>query len=281
MIEIEQLYNLNRYANIQTFRFGDKTIVLYDDHRCILTVLFEARRIGATDDGTNLIFFDRHDDARSIMSAAYDRIQKFQEIGVSNVSCREFKEFVEFDIREFDDDWVRVAMELGLINDVVNVGNEENTNIDGLVNNIYTTLDGKTHKAYCIDHLSESCKPCGLLTDRNNSDPKYSEVQKIFGYNPDGIWSYNPCNYVLDFDLDCFTTMCHNRRYAWPERIFKDEYANESSSAYLMAILVRNANLITICREPDYCGGIGESNKILEYLDKYMFEGHLGTSLIQ
>jgi len=35
--------------------------------------------------------------------------------------------------------------------------------------------------------------------------------------------------------------------------------------------------LITISREPGCCGGMGESNKILQYIDRYWFKGALKT----
>lgn len=41
--------------------------------------------------------------------------------------------------------------------------------------------------------------------------------------------------------------------------------------------LISRSQFITICREPKCCGGPGESNKILGYLDKYFFNGSLRT----
>ena len=41
MIEITRLHELNQYANFDTFSYRNKAIILYDDHRCILTALYE------------------------------------------------------------------------------------------------------------------------------------------------------------------------------------------------------------------------------------------------
>lgn len=41
--------------------------------------------------------------------------------------------------------------------------------------------------------------------------------------------------------------------------------------------LINRCGVITISREHGSCGGIGESYKILKYLDKYLFEGCIGT----
>lgn len=47
-----------------------------------------------------------------------------------------------------------------------------------------------------------------------------------------------------------------------------------------MESLLNRASVITICREPECCGGIGEANKILSYLDRYFFDGALRTEPI-
>lgn len=275
MLPITELSHLSQYANFTTFRFRDRTIVLYDDHRCILTVLFEARRLGIIDSETNLIFFDRHDDARKIMPDAMDKVRALISTGLEDVTQRDFNNFVEFDIREEDDDWVNVAMELGLINNVVNIGNDENDNIDSLKNNTYTTVEGIGHQAYCIPHLMDAMAFQGILTDRCRKEPKFRTVQEIFGLGDN--YDYQPRNFVLDFDLDCFTTLCQGQRYGWPKSIFVREYIENYDANRILSILVNKSKFITICREPDFCGGIGESNRILSYLDRYFFEGCIGT----
>ena len=86
--------------------------------------------------------------------------------------------------------------------------------------------------------------------------------------------------FVLDFDLDCFTTECREKTYAWPEDIFRKEYIESYNVRFFMENLLDRASFITICREPDCCGGIGEANKILNYLDRYFFDGALSTEPI-
>ena len=82
---------------------------------------------------------------------------------------------------------------------------------------------------------------------------------------------------VLDFDLDCFTTECENNVYAWPEAIFREKYYDNEEVRHFMHKLINRSTIITICREPTCCGGLGESNKILGYLDCYFFDGCLDT----
>lgn len=283
MIEITELHNLNQYANFDTFSYRDKTIILYDDHRCLLTVLYEAQRLGIIDNETNLVTFDRHDDARPIYEN-WELISKFTKIGIDKISQRDFKNFVEFDIREFDDDWVCVGMELGLINNIVNVGNVDGTNIDNWVNRIYIDMLGRKHLGQVINHIpDELSRIGGALGDRVRYND-FKIVRDVLGYNLPGTqdgFADTETNYVLDFDLDCFTADCQGRTFAWPEPIFQDIYGyGDNGAGYIMQDVIKRARFITICREPSYCGGIGESNKILAYLDKYFFHDSLGTKSI-
>lgn len=59
-----------------------------------------------------------------------------------------------------------------------------------------------------------------------------------------------------------------------------DKYVGDFKVHTVMNRLITEATLITICREPSCCGGIGESNKILSYLDKYFFNEGLQTQPI-
>lgn len=194
------------------------------------------------------------------------------------MSSRDFKNFVEYDISENDDDWARVAFELNLIHNIVNIGNIENSNIMDFANHIYKSSSGTEHKAYVIGHIFDELNTHGGSLGDMALYQENKDLHEIFGYNLIGGEGFSDDfqEFVLDFDLDCFTTNCQDKVYAWPESIFVKEYNNETSG-YFMYRLIQRAKFITICREPSYCGGIGESNKILSYLDKYFFRGCIGT----
>lgn len=282
MIDIKNLYNLSQYANFETFRLGEKIIIIYDDHRCVLTALFEAKKLGVIDDFTNLITFDLHDDAKPIHQETNILLDKWLEFGLSEISSRDFKNFIEYDISEYDDDWVNVGLELGLINNIINIGCEENSNIREWENNTYTSKSGKKHYGFVLGHLKDELNRHGgnigdVAIKRNDT------IRDILGYSHDSVYPSisNESNFVLDFDLDCFSTMCMGKRFAWPEDIFLKEYNPNSESGYIMNEFIRHSKFITICKEPFYCGGIGEANKILEYLDRYFFHGCLGTRQIK
>ena len=66
------IYQLSYFANISIFHYpnslrrdeDDRRIVLYDDHRTLLNVLYVSMHEGLfSDTVTNVVSFDRHDDA--------------------------------------------------------------------------------------------------------------------------------------------------------------------------------------------------------------------------
>lgn len=282
MIDIKYLSDISQFANFETYNLGNKEIIVYDDHRCILTALFEARKLGIIDKSTNLITFDRHDDARPIHPDTDKLLDKWVDADLSEISSRDFKSFVEFDISERDDDWVNVGMELGLINNVVNIGCDENFNIQEWHNSTYADKVGRNHLGFVIGHLRDALnRHGGSIADvaKKSND----RLRAVIGYNIESLYPslQDDVDFVLDFDLDCFTTECMGKRFAWPESIFLKEYAPDSAAGYFMHDMISKSKFITICREPSFCGGIGEADKILGYLDRFFLHGCLGSSPIK
>lgn len=274
-------YNIAHRANIEMFHYRDKHIFLYDDHRTILNVLFEASKIVEDKRIPNLIYFDKHDDAcqskpKSVL------LEKMGRNSFEEVTSKDFWSFVEFDLGVNDDDWLLTGMELGLINNAVVIGQSENDNIITMPNNTYISEDNIEHKLFAIPHLKYSISNRGCIGDSCIKDPKDNIIRSIFQYNTDKYREFEDEIYpfILDFDLDCFTTDCNDKVYAWPEKIFANEFDTYNGCGYFLWDLINRSQFITICREPECCGGIGESNKILGYLDKYIFNGSLGTEPI-
>lgn len=269
-------HGLSARANYSTYTLENgrskATILLYDDHRCILNVLNEFRKTctetnrahGLSGDYQvpDLVFFDRHDDAK-ILSG--DIIEKIKNLDKNDE--RKFWNFVEFDASLLDDDWVCLAMELNLINNVVVFGNKENDNIakmpkmelpagrspsNSKPSSQYVDCFGRTHTLFSFN----DCFDLNDVLEKSNSD-----IEKIVSGSGD---SY--C--VLDFDLDCFS----DGKVSWGEERMKEFCLSQQ-----LKDLVDFAPVITICREPNCCGGLYQSNKILEYLDKYLFDGSIGA----
>lgn len=60
---MEDLYKLSYRTNVNVYSSGGKNFVIYDDHRTLLNVIFEAHKSCCFTKIPNLIFFDFHDDA--------------------------------------------------------------------------------------------------------------------------------------------------------------------------------------------------------------------------
>ena len=271
----DKLYELSGRMNINAYTFHDKHIILYDDHRTLLNVLFEAKRLGTLPQTPNLIYFDLHDDA----CASQPKSLLLERIGVKELSeatSKLFWSFVEFDLGILDDDWLLTGMELGLIGNAILIGQEENCNIQDL-HGRYVTEDKVGHELFSIPHLKYSLDSRGCLGDHIIKEPYYQNVRDIMQFHNGRFDEGEIKPFVLDFDLDCFTTECREKTYAWPEDIFRMEYDESYEVRRFMETLLSRASFITICRAPGCCGGIGESNKILSCLDRYFFDGALGT----
>lgn len=286
MQPITSIYSLSYHTNIEVHHFHDKYIVLYDDHRCILNALFEAKKLKLFNMPPNIIFFDRHDDACNPDIRKQELFEQWNVERIEDVSSKDFWSFVEFDLNVLDDDWLLAGMELGLISHAVVIGQYENANMRSK-DHKYKSTDGVVHEMYNIPHLNHSIDSRGCLGDSIIKQPYYENIRDIFEYNQPPYGRYDKFSkeatkpFVLDFDLDCFTTDCEGNTYAWPEAIFKEKYFDNNNVQYFMQRLIDRSSFITICREHECCGGLGESNKILGYLDKYFFEGWLNTSPIR
>lgn len=245
------LYSLSQRANIQVRNFiiQDKSIsvVIYDDHRTLLNVLYFLRMKDLLNESANLIFFDYHDDALQTKNSA---LKKLRRISISENRFRDFWDIVEFDLSHEDDDWLWAGMDYGLIKHAFRVAGKEDTNIKPL------------NEAFKGKHTMEACE-WGDIKGFVDEYAKLTEDKRI--------------PFVLDFDLDCFSTdeNPNGRQQAWSDSDFKNHFEKDSVTVNAIKELIYNAEIITICREPGCCGGIGESNKILHCLDQYLFEEKL------
>lgn len=264
------MQELNNRANVQTFSFVDKDIILYDDHRYILNVIFHAMKKGYIQNPPDLVFFDEHDDFAKIGKTKQSIIKDLNVQNIIDISEQEFYKFVEFHTGRDDGDWLRYAVELNLLRNVVVVGQHYNDNVRYLHQHKYTGSDGVEHKLFEINHLVDELKRPGALYKDSFTDPQHPERDDIRNI-------IHSKNVILDFDLDCFTTECMGYTFAWPEDVFVSEYVKNREVYSLMIDLMQRSKFITIAKEPACCGGLGESNKILSYLDRYFFKGTMGT----
>lgn len=277
------LGRLTQRVNVMTRCPNDKLVIIYDDHRWLLNVLFKIQKDGLLDGPPKLVFFDSHDDA----GQSPKRSELLAHIGVENVldaTEKAFSSFVDYDIRTDDGNWLSVACELNLVSDAVVIGDKYSHNIDEM-NGVYTSEDGIHYKLFNLSENLDFELGCRGSLGGHAREDEFEDIRRFFdsryGYNHARIGDMSP--FVLDFDLDFFTLNTNEGTLAWPQQIWQKHFNGLSAGTQMMRDLINKAMVITICREPDYCGNIGGiagSNYNLQNLDNYFFDGQLETNLM-
>lgn len=227
-----------------------------------------------------LVFFDSHDDAGQCQK----KTKLLSHIGVENLletTEKAFSAFVDYDIGTDDGNWLTVACELNLVSDAVIIGDKYSHNIEEM-NGLYTSEDGVEHHLYNLSNdLEFELGVRGSLGDHAREE-EYHDIRTFFNSHYDHVRIGDMSPFVLDFDLDFFTLDTNEGTIVWPQMIWEKHFAGLKSGAGFIHDLIKKAMVITICREPDYCGGMGGiagSNYNLQNLDNYFFNGQLGTIL--
>jgi hypothetical protein len=273
---------LKNRTNFNTYRFKNKTVIIYDDHRSILNVLYFGVNRGFFSKPPNIITFDFHDDCKQLKGHQLSTIKR---LFLQSPDLKEFWSFVEFELSTLDDDWIKAGCECGLIENVINIGADTPMNLDSDEINEYKDHKNKIHDLLVLPHLDDALSYYHGIFDSALGDPRYNRALEILQLDEKKDCTFNEGSiypFVLDFDMDCFSVQCVNEQIAWPETVFVEKYVrnrkgNPLSPQDFIKKLMQRCEIITICREPTHCGSIGESNKVLRYLDKYIFEGNLNT----
>ncbi|RQO40164.1 hypothetical protein DBR39_04225 [Chryseobacterium sp. KBW03] len=270
--------HIEQRANINVKRTPNGDVIIYEDHRTILNVLFAKKLNKEIDFPVNIILFDNHDDFCKPNESALETIKIFNE---NEPSIREFWTFTEFDLRALDDDWIKTGMELGLIENVF-LFNSTESSLGFLT--AYETIKFGTKKLYNLGYIWDAISNKGCLNDIIKEDD-FGEFWDDFGWiNEDGQFYFEPKNkFIIDFDLDCFSTEILDKRVAIPAEILDEklikEYRRDNHSFYssqeLIIEMIQKSELTTMCFENQFCGGFAESLKIFNYINNTFFENKI------
>ena len=284
-----ELYRLSQRSNINVYNYHencrreveDRRIILFDDHRTILDVLYFALQEGHFNgDVPSIISFDYHDDSVGLSSEVRQRANSLRNSCSVKRNDEKIWQFVEFSLGGMDDDWVRAGMELGLIKHYIGFGHHCSANNIDQGFEQYRSLDEVMHHLYSNGHLDGELGNRGVIGDESYGwQQKRNDLLDDIQYHHRHFDEGDIKPFVLDIDLDCFSTDCFDHTIAWPEAIFIERYQNPKVSSFIH-YLINRASLITICRETGCCGGVGEANRILELLDYFWFDGALKTQRI-
>ncbi|MGQ2981847.1 hypothetical protein [Flavobacterium sp.] len=274
-----EISDLSHRSNINTKHTYNSEVVIYEDHRTILNVLYFLKKNELGAFPIDLFMFDDHDDFVKPLAPALERIAEFNQNAPTE---REFWSFTEFDLRVKDDDWVKAGMELGLIN---NVFLFHSSKASYSFSEAYQTQNFGEKRVYNMGAVWDALGFHGALDDFSN-EAEYGQLWQDMGWiKNNGKFEINRINdYIVDFDLDCFSTYIADKNYAIPEEILIkkfEEYRRSENHYYSQPLtfvkkLIENCFLTTVCYENNSCGGIRESHKIFDTFDFLFFDREIG-----
>ncbi|MCU0439033.1 MAG: UPF0489 family protein [Raineya sp.] len=253
---------------------AEKDVVIYEDHRTILNILYWLKQTRYINTSIDLITFDRHTDFCDISPETIKKISK------PNLTFQQLYQIVEFELNPLDDDWIKAGMEANLINNCFLLSAE---NLDEPFLQEYKTKKWGKKKYYYLGDVWYLFDYKQVLNDPLNEGCK--EFWESFGWNFDYKSSKfidNRHPFVLDFDLDCFSTEIMTKNIAIPEELLQDSFNkninnyNFNSVRHFLKYLIEESQIVTICIENSYCGGIRQAQRIFNAIDYLLFDGELG-----
>lgn len=242
-------------------------VVVFDDERAVLTVLWEAAQLGWLPRPPLLVRLDAHHDQWPLAPAA----EAAWRAAARGGSRREVFASVEFDVGCDDADWVRAAAAAGMVAGVVTFYVTEHPDPAPLPGVRSVTLRG----------LGTELDPGGALAPAGAGGGGQAAAG-LPGWDPQaGRFSGAGRPLVLSIDLDSFTT-CPDGAPPQPwsnGRLIRELLAPRSGGvtrvADVLRDLARAAAVVTIAKEPAYCGGDLAAAGLLSVLDQEVFGGAL------
>ncbi len=268
------------------YDFNGKSVIVYDDHRFIVPILWLAKSIGMIKCPLNMVYFDQHHDANDQKE---DRDEKFKAAIKILKKTKSFEEAFEITqnggIRKSNDTWLKVLMDLAIVKDAVLIGGNANSDFKKYIEEGYVDVDEKTHQFKNIGMLKGVFDSKKILGN-NYHEELFKPTRDIIGWylgSKGRTATMNKEPILLDFDLDYFTFYCSRGHYIWDERFYHDEFdvisnyhttAGWSGKKFLNK-LIQRAPFITIAREPTFCGGKEKTDNILNKLSEKFFNGRI------
>lgn len=276
---MDNLYKISQRANVLHKRAAGKDVFIYEDHRTILNVLFQFKELQSISGPLNLIMFDAHDDFCMPTDEALNEIEAL----LKQPSEKALNTFVEYSLNTNDDDWVRAGMELNLVGDCF-LFNSQESSIH--YKEVHQTRNFGDRTMYNLGEVWSQIGYKGKLNDPVKQYQWGDLWDAMDWQHSQGHYHFKQERkpYVFDVDLDCFTTRILEKTIAIPEDILlerftepRDSHAHGYYNGHsFVQDLIDKAQIVTICIESEYCGGIRESQKIFNIIDRLFFRDELG-----
>ncbi len=277
------LSNLEEIDELRQVSLGERECFLHKEHRWVLPIIFYNQQEKTLPHPCTLVTFDAHHDTLDPTCSCKEDILRIKKAGIT------FDEIVHLcqeKLSKRNDDWIKVGMELGLIDDAVIFWAGDATNNGNLENlKEYKDQQGNIHKIKLLGLPGSELKHQGDLSDTSRWE-SLSELWKILGWQCNSRFSFveNERKILLDLDLDFFIVKwksCY--RFPWPDEVFKKEFLVQSKYQTTMGwtgkkfvgSLVKMAALLTIAREPYCCGDDTKANQVLSKVNHFLFDNKL------
>lgn len=286
-----KLNELIKLDNLKKASLFGRDCFIHDDHRWVLPVLFNAQEKGKLDKPCTAIILDRHHD--SLAPRCENKINQLRDNGLT---IEALIELCQHDLGGQDDDWIIAGMELGLIADAIVFGASYDylthkddrilvKTVKHLVRLSFEDHFNNEHLIYLVDNVYNELMSKGCLCDYSQSD-YFSELWNIINWRfiPQQGFTFADTKkkMLLDFDLDYFGFSCGDYIFPWPEKVFNNEIYSESqdwpiqwSMKKFIVEFIRQAGILTIAREPQFCGSEEEADQILKILNERIFDGKM------
>jgi hypothetical protein len=276
--------NLSKLTQLDGLRFGahrDVPLWLHNDHRWTLPLIVAAQEQQFVPRPCHLIVFDRHHDA--LTPNCQPELERIRSVGptIDNLIT-----LCEKHLRTLDDDWIKAAMELGLVEHAIVFGVEDRDLRHE--ESRFNDHRGGYHRIILSSLPGESFGYQGDLSDLARG-AELQELWNILGWKPiGGKFSFadgRPKAFVT-MDLDCFIISWRDYLLPWPEEVYIKTFLTIStygltqgwSGKKFVEGLLASAGVLDIAREPDCCGGDTKADKVLSDLNLHLFNGDLNFS---
>jgi len=273
LIELDELKSIN-YGGITP-------MYLHNDHRYCLPLLYEAQSQNNVPKPINLILFDAHHDLAYPNS---ELLTKLHQMRLDGFSFEELLLVCKDQLRQDDSDWIYAGMELGMIDNLVSFGvqfDEPDRKPK------YEDQTGYEHTLHVL-----CCTPGQLLGYQGSlSDvARQNELRSLWNLfqwelvPQEGFqFSNERAKIWLNIDLDCFVINWQDYLFPWPDEVFVDRFeipsdywsTNGWTGKQFFQKLFETSGLLTIAREPSYCGGEEKTNEVFNKVNHYLFDNSL------
>lgn len=262
------LRNLRSREYYSVYEAAEKPFVVYESHRFILPILIFAKKSGLLPEPLNMVYFDRHPDALEPPNLAR-KVEQLEKLA----DFTDIFDYVEKEISYCNDDWLKLLMNLEIVNDAVLIGGEGH--LPMIFDSKYVDLDNKVHWIKRVPALVDFFKSRKIMND--------DILHSILGISYDNkvlkFKSKPPL--LLDFDLDYFTCLRDRHIYSWHDELYQIEFEEKHKDNWtglkLLEKLLSRSQFVTIAKETMFCGGEKDMQYIWLTLRDY-FKTALKTS---